>query len=72
MNLHRPYRNQILLEEFCAEDGYPWPCLTERKTWRCECGGTHPQHGTDRAGRFTCFHSPVCGCGEFRRKEVEQ
>ena len=36
---------------------------------RCKCDGTKGQHGTDRRGRAICFHSPMCGCTEFREKD---
>jgi hypothetical protein len=35
---------------------------------RCLCGGLKGQHGTDRRGRPTCFHSAVCACTEYREK----
>jgi hypothetical protein len=38
---------------------------------RCKCTGLKSQHGRDRRGRPTCFHSPACGCSGFREKEQE-
>ena len=33
---------------------------------RCRCSHKSTAHGLDRAGRFTCYGSTVCGCQEMR------
>jgi hypothetical protein len=38
---------------------------------RCRCSHPASSHGTDRKGRFQCFHV-VCACTEFRPKENDQ
>jgi hypothetical protein len=38
---------------------------------RCVCTGLKSQHGTDRRGRPTCFHSAMCGCAQYREKDSE-
>ncbi len=61
---HIPYWNAVLQEDYCREDGEPWPCLDYREhaPLPCKCSHAGVLH-TRQDGQ--CWIA-ACGCATYR------